>query len=77
MCSLGPLGEKGKAGAIKRPLGALPLSAVGEAGERIFGEDGVVITAALRVVRTSLEKVYNCSPSLAVLHFLLYEGTYC
>ena len=34
------LGEKGEAGAISRPLGALPLSAVGEAGERIFGEDG-------------------------------------
>ena len=30
-CTVSLLGEKGEAGAISRPLGALPLSAVGEA----------------------------------------------
>ena len=53
------LGEKGEAGAISRPLGALPLSAVGEAGERIFGEDGAVITAALTGFERLCERLWE------------------
>ena len=53
------LGEKGEAGAISRPSGALPLSAVGEAGERIFGEDGAVITAALTGFERLCERLWE------------------
>jgi hypothetical protein len=41
------------------PLGALPLSAVGEAGERIFGEDGAVITAALTGFERLCERLWE------------------
>ena len=53
------LGDKGEGGAISRPLGALPLSAVGEAGERIFGEDGAVITAALTGFERLCERLWE------------------
>ena len=59
LCTFSLLGEKGEAGAISRPLGALPLSAVGEAGERIFGEDGAVITAALTGFERLCERLWE------------------
>ena len=40
-------------------MGALPLSAVGEAGERIFGEDGAVITAALTGFERLCERLWE------------------
>ena len=51
--------DKGEGGAISRPLGALPISAVGEAGERIFGEDGAVITAALTGFERLCERLWE------------------
>ena len=54
------MGEKGEGEArFYRPLGALPLSAVGEAGERIFGEDGAVITAALTGFERLCERLWE------------------